>query len=264
MDVGLKELIKTHFEELTKDYSNFRLTFLSNDAVVTGCFELSVQDGQESIIHECYISIYISADYPEELPVVREFGGLISCDFHTNPNGALCLGVIPDIWLCLDGQLTLSRFVKKCVAPFFYSALQKEKFGKVVQGERSHGTKGIQEFFEEYFSCKDQHLLRVLYATRYNLPKTRTVYPCGSNQTYKLCCKDKIERLLRCCPPDVKSDIDLLIKKLTFERRIIIYGFYGSVRQAMLAELPKPEIQLTYNVSRNKIKPNSKESPARY
>jgi len=160
-----KELIETHFSELRWECPNFRLAFREKEAVATGLLEFCVADDEERVVHRYHVSMCISENYPRDLPSVIEFDGKVPRNFHTNPTGELCLGVVSDLWLCLDGKLTLSRFVKRCVIPFFISLQQKQQMGTMTQGERSHGDKGIAEFFEDYFAYKaPEKLQRILGA----------------------------------------------------------------------------------------------------
>ena len=130
MDDTLKELIEAHFEELKQECSNFRLVFRQRDAVVIGGLEFCIEGDEEQVIHRYHIAISISEDYPKGLPRVKEFSGNVPKIFHTNSTGELCLGVPSDLWLYLEGELTLSRFVKRCVIPFFCSLLENCPFLK--------------------------------------------------------------------------------------------------------------------------------------
>jgi len=209
MNDVLKGLIRTHFEELKQEYPNFRLTFREKDAVVTGLLEFYIASEKEQIAHEYHVSMYIPIDYPNNLPSVTEFSGKVPTNFHVNPTGQLCLGVASDLWFYLEGKLTLSRFTKRCVIPFFLSLQQKQQTGKVNQGERPHGSRGIQEFFKDYFSCDDtEKLLRILCAIYYGLLDSVASCPCGNNKTYEDCCKQKVDLLLEFCPQNViRKDI---------------------------------------------------------
>ena len=129
-------------------------------------------------------------------PTVFEVGGrhreiaekcrIQLCELHVDEHGACCLG----IQYSQDASLTLIRFFRELVIPFFYRLSFIELPGievarRVLWGEYAHGTAGIE-----------QHLKEMGHLDSQSRGKSAAC-PCGSGATFRKCCLSEVEAVKR-------------------------------------------------------------------
>jgi hypothetical protein len=118
----------------------------------------------EQITDTYVIHIHIPRYFPRELPKVRDANSRIPRDFHTNPDGTLCLGSPIQLFLNLRNNPTLVGFVDTCLIPFLYSYSYKEKFGKMPFGDLAHGRFGIvQDYMRLLRVDSEEACMKMIY-----------------------------------------------------------------------------------------------------
>lgn len=182
-------VIQKHFTELADQYP--RLTLATGDhdeLLVRGELEFSATYETVNIRDNFQIEILFPDNYPDNPPFVKETGGRIPTDFHTYPNGTLCLGAPIEIRMKYMATRSLLGFVKELVIPFLFSFCYFQKFGKMPYGELSHGDKGLLEYYAELFNTSSHvatiGLLKVLAENNY---KGHHACPCGSSSRIRDC-----------------------------------------------------------------------------
>ncbi len=122
-------------------------------------------------------------------------------DLHLFRDGACCLG----LKYAVERNLTLARFMRELVIPFFYRLSYTDRYGLTAAGndlwgEYSHGDAGMREYEEE-----------ILRFARHN-PGRNQPCPCGSGLKYKRCHLDEVEAVKgqqpRCQSSDEGGDYD--------------------------------------------------------
>lgn len=163
---------------------------------------LSLTDNQGMLIYAYQIRIVCSTDYPLSFPVVYEMGGRIpiNMDWHVYSDGHACICSKPEeIIICHNG-ITLKSFIEQQVKPYFFNQKYREMHGFFLK-ERSHGSKGIIEFFQEVFKTNDLLLIaRILYYIKSNVEPNRVHNCfCGSGVKYRRCHRE-VFRLFKPLP----------------------------------------------------------------
>lgn len=98
---------------------------------------------QNKTIEDAYqIQILVPKSYPMKLPFIKETGGRIPPDFHTNPNGTLCLEVPIKLYMVFNENPTLLHFINNCALPYFYSYSYREKHDRLPFGDWDTVVKG--------------------------------------------------------------------------------------------------------------------------
>jgi hypothetical protein len=92
-------------------------------------------------------------------PIVTELSDKIprAVDRHMYPSGRMCLATDVDQAIAVDHGLTLSGFFKKSLLPFLATQIRitEGHISGFPQGERSHGTRGVLESYQELLEDDD-------------------------------------------------------------------------------------------------------------
>lgn len=190
-------IVEQQFAVVVKDYPGLALG--RNDGgsfTISGKFLFSAEFNGESISDGFDLEVYIPADFPASIPFVKEVGGRIPRDFHTNPDGTLCLNVPIELRKMFRTNGTLYDFMTQSVIHFLYAFCYFEKHGEMPYGEWSHGGKGILEYYRDIFKVKDDALvvglLRILVDNDY---RGHHQCPCGSGLILRECHGSQIREL---------------------------------------------------------------------
>jgi len=190
----LEKVIHAQYDDLIASYPGLELTQLKPDVwCVRGKITLSAIYNTEKIEDEYVIELIIPPEYPSKPPLVKEVGGRIPKDFHTNPNEALCLGAPLEIKRKFAQTATLLGFLHECVIPFLYSFSYKKKHGVMPFGELSHGGKGILEYYYELLDIDDAFIvLRFLKLLIDDSYRGHHDCPCESGLRLRYCHSERL------------------------------------------------------------------------
>lgn len=188
-----------HFNELQAWYPELTLCQnLFGEWVVRGPIQGSATyENTDLDIVDVHVEIIVPTEYPEACPVTRETTG-ITKEFHTNSDGALCLGSPMAVKQTFSRNPTLLGYVENLVIPFFYAFFYKIRFGELPFGELSHGGEGLLEYYLELFGITESSgvlgLLRILVDDDYrgHLP-----CPCKSKAIVRNCHGKQLREMTR-------------------------------------------------------------------
>ena len=151
-----KLFIKDNFPEVSIQETNTEIIF-------EGRFILHAKKGTFEIHEAPLLRIIMNKDYPNILPVCYDLSNKINYD-HVFQDGSLCVSTLLDLAITLKDSISIQDYIDKFIIPYFLSYRYWQKTGKDLNGDRSHGTKGIFESLREYLSCNlsDEELLILL------------------------------------------------------------------------------------------------------
>ncbi len=173
---------------------------------IEGSFLLNRVYGDTVYCKEYSITINV---YDNRLPYAKETGNKISEKYpHRYPDGGLCLGVDAEIELtCLEnGLFDIEKWFERFVVPYFFSYEYYMDKHQYPFGDRSHGKKGVAEFYMELFNVDS--VAKVYKCMRYTLAhkyRGHFLCPCGSKKRIRYCHKTQLYNAQR---PEVKSRIN--------------------------------------------------------
>jgi hypothetical protein len=177
-------------------YPNLHFSIRDHTAFLSGSFLL--MEG-ERIIDRFLIEIEFPSDYPRDIPMIREIGGRIprTPDRHVYGSGGIACLFVPDeqAWACPEGS-TLLDFLNGPVRNFFLGQSLFEIEGTWPLGQRSHGVKGILEFYAEILGVNNREIIvRYIDVLRRKEIKGHWLCPCGSGKKLRYCHISKVNKL---------------------------------------------------------------------
>jgi len=186
----------SELQEVHKELTN--ITEKENEFMVAGSlpFEASA-DGFESI-SECFeVELIIPANYPENLPSVRETGEKIDSKYeHLYKSGKLCLGVpIEERRIFLE-QPSLLGFVNNLLVPYLFGYCYWKQHNTHPFDESEHGSKGIVQHYLEKLELNDEvSVLAVISYLHEHGYRGHHSCPCGSGKKVRNCHAEPLRAL---------------------------------------------------------------------
>jgi len=145
------------------------------------------------------IEIKAVADFPNRFPEVYETGGRIprNVDWHIfEQTGNCCIASPPEEIIICNNGITLLSFIDNQVKNYFYSQIFRNQNGYYLK-ERSHGSKGWIEFFEETFMTNN--IFNIEFGLNQIIEGKKidrvSMCFCGSGKKYRKCHKKSYEIL---------------------------------------------------------------------
>jgi hypothetical protein len=189
------------FEEessaIIEKYKDLSFKKINDIPCIFGSLVLTNEDGGVEDIYQ--IEIKAVADYPSCFPEVFETGGRIprNVDWHIfEATGNCCIASPPEEILICNSGLTLLSFMDFQVKNYFYSQIFRNQNGYFLK-ERSHGSKGWIEFFEETFMTNN--IFNIEFGLHQIIEGKKidrvSICFCGSGKKYRKCHKKSYDIL---------------------------------------------------------------------
>lgn len=204
-------------DKLLAEYPNLEIVEYGSNHIPQSIQGVFAMDSVHNEIRfaKCYtIRINLSVD---KLPTVKDIGHHIDVNYpHRYTNRELCLGTNTEIIVTcvVDGIFDVYLWFKKFVIPYYYSYEYYNRMGEYPFGERSHGTKGILEYYMDNFNFEThkQAYDFISFVQGHKKYRGHFYCPCGSGKRIRNCHKEAFERALA---PNIKERIneDLKIVK---------------------------------------------------
>jgi hypothetical protein len=152
-----------------------------------------VVKGSIKIVDDVSYDVHITfpEEYPYAFPIVREVSNKIpkDADRHVYTDGSLCLAVKPqEVILCKRG-LSFETFIEKVLTPHLAREYVRDVTGAYPQGEYSHGSAGILEYFQERAGITEPNKILQLIEIALDGTIVGMYDPCicGSERKFKFC-----------------------------------------------------------------------------
>lgn len=171
-------------KQVIAKYPDLRVHYINNwPYKISGRIEIF--DTKKVKWGEFLIMIPVPPDYPNQLPEVYEISEIIPriADRHMYPKGQACLTARPNEILVGQRGIRMIEFLDEYVIPFFANQIYFQSENKWANGEYSHGSYSIVEFFCQLFTTdKLDVVLRCLIMAieRVELPLNGKCL-CGEN-----------------------------------------------------------------------------------
>jgi hypothetical protein len=162
--------------------------------------EIDIIDSEGKHWESYKIEIHHSDLFPKRFPRVFEVGDKIPKigDWHIyEDTQSCCIKVLPEeMIICRDG-ISVLGFIKYQVLPYFFNQTHRRVEGYYVNGEYSHGFKGLVEFYSRILMTEDpRKLIRFISIVAKGEKPGRThLCFCGSGDKFRKCHRNSFEQL---------------------------------------------------------------------
>lgn len=199
---------------LVQKYPTLHARQIGGAVVIKGTLGIN-HDGVE--VDRYHLELRLPDNYPISLPMVWETAERIprEMDRHVHPtSGALCLGVNEELWIAMNGDFSVDRVLDIPVRNFLIGNSLVEQGQDWPTGDRSHGLRGIMEFYETLVGIKGERAL-FLFLRSFLLKKLKGHWPCpcGSGNILRRCHMDGVRQLGR-----LPRDLPLATASILLER----------------------------------------------
>lgn len=139
------------------------------------------------------IEIHFSEKFPDEFPTLFETSGKIPkiADWHVYEDTfSCCVKVRPEEILRCKNGITIKEYISEEVLPYLFNQTHRRVEGYYVNGEYSHGAKGIYEFYSQILKTGNdiKHTLQLMdHISTHDRPYRTNKCFCGSNQKFRHC-----------------------------------------------------------------------------
>ena len=185
------KLFCDQLKDTAKDFPNLSIIETDNKKILKGI--LDIPDDNMAIVGSYLIEIHFTNGFPFRFPKLFEKGGMICnhINWHKYPDNSCCITVLPDEILKCKFGITVIEFIKKYCFSFFANHIHRKLKGKYMNGEYSHGPKGLEEFYIDLLKTNDtsiwvKYFEHVFKASIFATNRNEDCF-CGSEIKFKKC-----------------------------------------------------------------------------
>src|SRR5204863_3040780 len=149
------------------------------------------------------IEIHCTDNFPNEFPRLFEISGKIPriADWHVyEDTGSCCTKIPPEEMLRCQKGITVAEYMKEEVLPYFFNQTHRRVEGYYINGEYSHGMKGLFEYYSMELKTGNDYKLTlelIKFIALQDKPHRTSFCFCGQRKKFRHCHKGAFEKLKR-------------------------------------------------------------------
>ncbi|WP_276483775.1 SEC-C domain-containing protein [Paraflavitalea pollutisoli] len=186
-------------DEAIKRYPTLQKKEVNERTILAGRLSVIDRDGQQWDEYE--VEIHATDLFPNRFPDLYETGGKIPRigDWHINEDTFTCCITVPpeEIIRCKKG-INLCTYISEQVMPYLFNQTHRRVEGYYVNGEYSHGIRGLMEYYSDLLQTGDDVYTTVrliIFIAEHNRPLRTSLCFCGSSLKYRHCHRIAYEQL---------------------------------------------------------------------
>lgn len=209
---------KSYCDELNyavKKYPSLSIREIDNKKILKGILDI-VNDDHKTIGHYL-IEIHFIDEFPFRFPNLFEIGGAIlnHADWHKYEDHRCCITVLPDEIIKCKSGITIVEFIEKYSRSFFANHIHRKLTGHYLNGEYSHGKKGLLEFYIDLLKTTEpkiwvNYIKHVFSGSIYSTDRNNDCF-CGSKVKFKKCHKVIFDKLWDIGRQQIFSDFKIIL-----------------------------------------------------
>ncbi len=197
MDEGVEQIVIDQMTEVQARHPNLELLrYSSGKLQIRGGVGFSIKHGVH-IIEDCFqLALDIPDDYPASPPFVYDTENKIPKDFgHFMEAGNFCLGAPVEVRRRFAQHRNLLCFIEDQIIPYLFTYSYKRDHGTPPFGERSHGTIGLIQYYNEFFETSAIASMKLLKCLADDFAPPMMACPCGGGRKLQDCHGSKLTEL---------------------------------------------------------------------
>lgn len=179
------------------EYPGFEYKVDDDTVILEGKISLNHEHEGIRFVNDYLVQIKFDKDGFSVGPTIYELSNKIDKSYpHLYGDKSLCLAAYPELYIFFSelSDDILVKWIDMFVIPYFYSYEYFKKYKSYPFGERSHGVKGILEYYQDYFDVETItqafNLVKyVLISSRY---RGHIQCPCESGKKIRNCHGEKV------------------------------------------------------------------------
>ncbi|NLU92645.1 SEC-C domain-containing protein [Chitinophaga sp. Ak27] len=167
--------------------------------ILVGSLPIIDREGKQWDEYE--VAIHATDSFPYRFPDLYETGGKIPRigDWHINEDTFTCCITVPpeEVLRCLKG-IDLCTYIGEQVMPYLFNQTHRRVEGYYVNGEYSHGVKGLLEYYSQLLKTgNDANATQslMMYIAANDMPLRNAQCFCGSSLKYRHCHREAYKQL---------------------------------------------------------------------
>jgi hypothetical protein len=180
-------------------FPNLKQVELHGKIILRGTIAIVDKEGKHWEDYE--IEIHCTDNFPKEFPRLFEVSGKIPriADWHVyEDTGSCCTKIPPEEVLRCQKGITVSEYITEEVIPYFFNQTHRRVEGYYINGEYSHGGKGLFEYYSKELKTGNDYKLTLdllRFIATQEKPKRTSFCFCGKKEKFRHCHKGAFEKL---------------------------------------------------------------------
>lgn len=188
--------LEQQVEELMNCQPNLILSEDYEKLILKGPYNYELNYENTRYINTKDIVIHIYKNFPQS--DIKLYIKDTSLDMeHINPDGSMCLATMTEIRSFLRLKPTVLEFIKKFFHSFFFSLEWYERYKQYPFGERSHGRKGMLEYYLELWNVDEKLFIKIAAMILDKKYRGHIECICGSGMKMRKCHGKHLEKLIK-------------------------------------------------------------------
>ena len=188
----------SHLTEAQEMFPALKQVEYNGQIFLRGVISIVDQEGKHWEDYE--IEIHSTDNFPKEFPRLFEISGKIPrlADWHVYEDTGSCCTKIPpeEIFRCQKG-ITVAEYIKEEVIPYFFNQTHRRIEGYYINGEYSHGGKGLLEYYSKELKTGNNYKLTldlIKFIATQDKPHRTSFCFCGKKLKFRHCHKGAFEK----------------------------------------------------------------------
>lgn len=193
------DIFCSQLDEAIVTFPGLQKAIVEKKEILKGTLQVIDKEGNHWEDYE--VEIHHSDNFPFKFPLLFEVSDKIPkiADWHVYEDTlACCIKVQPEeIFRCIAG-ITVTNYIREEVMPYLFNQTHRRVKGFYVNGEYSHGMKGIYEFYMTALKTgndikKTVQLMQ--YIATHERPGRTSLCFCGKKTKFRHCHRGVFDKL---------------------------------------------------------------------
>lgn len=210
------DIFISQLNEAQETFPGLKAVEVNGKIILRGLVAIIDKEGKHWEDYE--VEIHCTDNFPKEFPRLFEISGKIPriADWHVyEDSGSCCTKIPPEEILRCQRGITLSQYIEEEVLPYFFNQTYRRFEGYYINGEYSHGGRGLLEYYSEELRTGNDYKLTldlIKFIAMEDKPHRTSFCFCGKRVKFRHCHKEAFEKLKSLGPATLKYHYIMIAK----------------------------------------------------
>lgn len=214
------ETFINHLTEAQQLFPTLKQVEIDGKVFLRGVIPIVDSNGKHWEDYE--IEIHCTDGFPYEFPRLFEIGDKIPRigDWHIyEDTGACCTKIPPEEIIRCQRGITVVEYIKEEVIPYFFNQTHRRVEGYYINGEYSHGSRGLLEYYSKELNTGNDYKLTlnlIKFIALEGKPHRTSFCFCGGKKKFRHCHKGAFEKLKSLGSNVLRYHYDMISKAMDY------------------------------------------------